>query len=310
MTLALNLISGLGLVFVGVITYWAMTREQPTGPLRLVVGVVSVRGNYREHNEDNYFVPGRKPVQPDCADESDQTPALTLGPSNLFLVADGMGGQDAGETASLMAVELIPKALAERLAQEMTEPRQIQEAIRAGVADVNSEILGHSGLATEYSHMGTTVVLAQFREDRVFVAGLGDSRAYLLRGGRLEQLTRDHTLADALFRSGTITREELPTHKFRNILCLYLGGKDAQNGPEEVRMIDLRPGDRFLLASDGLTGVVADESLGRILGSIDDPQKAATALKDLALENESKDNVTCLVIHAVPDRIANGHHSR
>ena len=152
---------------------------------------------------------------------------MTLEPSNLFIVADGMGGQQAGEQASLMAVELIPKAIARRLTAEQKESRQIQEAIREAVAEVNQEILGSSGAFTEFSNMGTTVVLAQFRNDRVYVAGIGDSRAYRLRDGKLEQLTKDHSLADALLDAGTITREELPTHKFKNVLYLYLGSKDA-----------------------------------------------------------------------------------
>jgi serine/threonine protein phosphatase PrpC len=154
---------------------------------------------------------------------------------------------------------------------------------------------------TEYSNMGTTMVLAQFRQDRVYVAGIGDSRAYRLRDTHLEQLTKDHSLADALLDAGTITREELPTHKFKNVLYLYLGSKDARSGPEDFRVLDVRPGDRFLLASDGLTGVVPDGELARILGTVNDPQQAAVMLKDLALHNDSKDNVTCLIIHVVSE---------
>ena len=270
------------------------------GQLKLRVGVVSVRGNYREHNEDNFFVPGRRSVRHDSGSESNsEMPALTLEPSNLFIVADGMGGQQAGEQASLMAVELIPRAIARRLSADEKEPRRIKDAIRDAVADVNQEILGSSGAIHEYSNMGTTVVHAQFRFDRVYVAGIGDSRAYRLRDGRLEQLTKDHSLADALLDAGTITPDELPNHKFKNVLYLYLGSKDARGGPEDVRELDVRPGDRLLMASDGLTGVVSDKDLQRILGTVDDPQKAARDLKNLALANDSKDNVTCLIIHAV-----------
>jgi protein phosphatase len=270
------------------------------GELKLKVGVVSVRGNYREHNEDNFYVPGRRSVKHDSGSESNsEMPALTLEPSTLFIVADGMGGQQAGEQASLMAVELIPKAISRRLSPDEKDPNRIKEAIRDAIAEVNQEILGSSGAVNEFSNMGTTVVLAQFRFDRVFVAGIGDSRAYRLRDGRLEQLTKDHSLADALLDAGTITPEELPTHKFKNVLYLYLGSKDARGGPEDVRMLDVRPGDRLLMASDGLTGVVADKDLARILGTVDDPQMAAVELKNMALANDSKDNVTCLIIHAV-----------
>ena len=147
-------------------------------------------------------------------------PSLTLEPSNLFIVADGMGGQQAGEQASLMAVELIPSAIARRLPPDEKEPSRIKDAIQDAVADVNQEILGSSGAMTEFSNMGTTVVLAQFRFDRVFVAGIGDSRAYRLRDGRLEQLTKDHSLADALLDAGTITAEELPTTNSRTC-CIF-----------------------------------------------------------------------------------------
>jgi len=270
------------------------------GELKLKVGVVSVKGNYREHNEDNFYVPGRRSVRHDSGSESNsEMPTLTLEPSNLFIVADGMGGQQAGEQASLMAVEMIPRAIARRLSPDEKEPNRIKEAIRDAVAEVNQEILGSSGAIHEYSNMGTTVVLMQFRFDRVFVAGIGDSRAYRLRDGRMEQLTKDHSLADALLDAGTITPAELPSHKFKNVLYLYLGSKDARGGPEDVRVLDVRPGDRLLMASDGLTGVVSDKELARVLGTVDDPQKAATELKNMALANDSKDNVTCLIIHAV-----------
>jgi protein phosphatase len=269
------------------------------GQLKLKVGVVSVRGNYRDHNEDNFYVPGRRPVRADLSDGSAEVPAVTLEPENLFIVADGMGGQQAGEKASLMAVELIPRAIAKRLPAEEREPRLIQESIREAVAEVNSEILGSSGLVTEYSNMGTTVVLAQFRNDRVFVAGIGDSRAYRFRDNKLEQLTEDHSLADALLRAGTITKEEVLTHKFKNVLYNYLGSRDARSGPDDFRILDVRPGDRFLLASDGLTGVVPDEELIKVLSTVSDPQQAAVMLKDMALDNDSKDNVTCLIINVV-----------
>jgi protein phosphatase len=272
------------------------------GELKLRAGVVSVRGNYRDHNEDNFYVPGRRSVRHDSGHESStNVSALTLEPSNLFIVADGMGGQQAGEQASLMAIELTPKAIARRLTAEEKESNRIKETIRDALAEVNQEILGSSGAVTEFSNMGTTVVLAQFLNDRVYVAGIGDSRAYRLRDARLEQLTKDHSLADALLDAGTITAEELPTHKFKNVLYLYLGSKDARGGPEDVRVLDVRPGDRFLMATDGLTGVVPDSDLAKVLGTIDDPQQAARILVDMALANDSKDNVTCLIIHAVSE---------
>ena len=107
-----------------------------------------------------------------------------------------------------------------------SDDRQIQpHAIKDAVAAANQEILGLSGVQTEFNNMGTTVVLALFRNNRVYVAGIGDSRGYRFRDGRIEQLTKDHSLAQALLEAGTITAEELPNHKF-NITCstLYLSG--------------------------------------------------------------------------------------
>jgi protein phosphatase len=304
-----------------------VTAEYPTpslltlvpGVLLLKYGVVSTVGNYREQNEDNYYVPGRTPGRgsdastlierapsfgggpgpngPSMPGGAGQIPATPQDQPAVFLVADGMGGQQAGEEASRMAIEIIPKEVARRLAADESDTKATQAAIRDAVATANQEILGSSGAVTEFSNMGTTVVLALFRHDRVFVAGIGDSRAYRLRGGHLERLTKDHSLADALLEAGTITTEELPNHKFKNVLYLYLGSKDARGGPEDVRVLDVQPGDRFLLASDGLTGVVADDDLTRILSGNDDPQRAARALTEQALTNDSKDNITSLVIH-------------
>jgi protein phosphatase len=278
------------------------------GGHKLRVGVVTTTGNVREHNEDNFFVPGMRAGGPAPSASSDEfatgghlvprpelDPILN-GPAGLFLVADGMGGQLAGEKASEMAVDIIPAELRRRLGGN-DDDKAILRAIRDGVAEANQEILAQSHLVTEYANMGTTVVLLLFRGDRAFVAGIGDSRAYRLRDEQIERLTKDHSLADALVGAGTIRPDEAENHKFKNVLYLYLGSKDARDGPEEIRSLDVRPGDRYLLASDGLTGVVRDDVIARMLQEIEDPQRAAQALVNRALENRSKDNITCVVIH-------------
>ena len=216
----------------------------------------------------------------------------------VFIVADGMGGQQAGEKASQMAVELIPRELAKRIESD-ADDKSSQRAIREAVAATNQEILALSHLGADYANMGTTVVIAWFHNSRVYVAGIGDSRAYRLRDGKIEQLTRDHSLANALGEAGTIRPDEVENHKFKHVLYLYLGSKDARDGPEEVKALDTRPGDQFLLASDGLTGVVRDELITEVLRTCDDPQRAAELLIQRALENRSKDNITCVVIQVV-----------
>lgn len=290
------------------------TEEFPTaslltlvsGSLKLKVGVVSTVGNHREHNEDNFYVPGRRSVRADRPSDaqSGEHATATLDPQNgdpVFIVADGMGGQLAGEHASAMAIDIIPRAIERRLPVDEAEAKTTQGAIREAIAEANQEILGCSGAVSDYANMGTTVVLALFRNRTAYVAGIGDSRAYRLRDGRIERLTKDHSLADALLEAGTITEEELAHHKYKNVLYLYLGCKDARSGPEDVRVLDVRPGDRFLLASDGLTGVVSDDDLTHVLETVADPQHAAQALVDRALANDSKDNITTLVIHVVSE---------
>ena len=274
---------------------------RPAGvEIRLKVGVVSTVGNYREHNEDNFYLPtidGR--AMGGGVGHRDACLDVAVGEAShkLFVVADGMGGQLAGEKASQMAVDIIPKELARRLGPSEADDKAILRAIRDSVAAANQEIIGLSVVQTELNGMGTTVVLALFRGDQVYFAGIGDSRAYRVRDGRIEQLTTDHSLAQALLEAGTITAEELPNHKFNHVLYNYLGSKDARGGPEDIRTSEFRAGDRFLLASDGLTGVVGDQVLAERVAATDDPQESARSLIKLALDNHSKDNITCLVIH-------------
>ncbi len=268
----------------------------------LRAGVASTVGTVREHNEDNFFLPDRHNGGGRGGDgDHRQASEYRVAPDELytFLVADGMGGQLAGEKASQMAVELIPAELARRIGPGEEDDEVVQRAIRDAVAAANQEILGLSHIQTEFSNMGTTVVLALLRNNRAYLAGIGDSRAYRIRDGRIEQLTRDHSLADALGEAGTISKDEVQNHKFKHILYLYLGSKDARGGPDEVRVAEVHAGDRFLLASDGLTGVVEDDEVARIVAGGDDPLATASLLVDRALENQSKDNVTCMVIHAL-----------
>lgn len=273
---------------------------------QLRVGVVSTRGDVREHNEDNYYVPGvpslrNAPPEPGSVSSlgpTDDYPLPAVGPPGLFIVADGMGGQLAGERASQMAVEILPVEIQRRLTDE-ADDRGIQIALRDSVGRANEEILAQSHLQPDYASMGTTVVLALFRRGKAFVSGIGDSRVYHLHDGRLVQLTRDHSLANALSEAGTIRPEEVETHKFKHVLYLYLGSKDVGEGPEEVRVVEYRVGDQFLLASDGLTGVVRDDQIAEILRTHEDPQRAAQQLINQALANRSKDNITCVVVKVV-----------
>lgn len=211
--------------------------------------------------------------------------------NHLFLVADGMGGQDLGEQASGLAAEIIPRVVQEGLAAHADAGKAVQKAL----AEANEAII-HAGRNQPVGRkMGTTAVLALQCADQVFVAGLGDSRAYLIRGGQVEQLTVDHSVAQALVASGALTPEEARHSPWQHVLHKFLGCAGMAEGAD-VRPFAPQAGDRLLLASDGLTNHVTDEDLVQGSRTWPDPQDWADHLVNLALDRGSRDNVTCVVV--------------
>lgn len=250
--------------------------------VRLKIGKCSLLGNYRENNED--------------AVDVKETKDLTVA-----IVADGMGGQAAGEKASQMATEIIPREIGSQV-ESATSGDDIRKIFRKSIVQANEEIISLGQLDRDYRNMGTTVVgiswVPKFRDDCLFVTGVGDSRAYLLRDGKIDQLTIDHSLAQALVEAGTITPEEAKEHRFKNVLWKYLGSKEVGEGPE-VKTIFVRPGDRILLCSDGLCGVVPDERVAQAMLEHAETQSCSEALCQLALDLGSRDNVSCIVLDVV-----------
>jgi protein phosphatase len=210
---------------------------------------------------------------------------------HVFLVADGMGGQDCGEKASGLAAEIIPRIVTDRLAAHEDAGQAVQKAL----AEANQAIIDAGQAQAAGRRMGTTAVLAVQQADQVFVAGLGDSRAYLVRGDRVEQLTLDHTVADALERNGTLTHDQARNSPWRNVLYKYLGCAEMTEGAE-VHPFTPQAGDRLVLGSDGLTNFVSHDDLREGAARFPDPQEWADHLVALALERGSKDNVTCVVV--------------
>jgi protein phosphatase len=251
--------------------------------LALNVGKCTLLGNYRENNED--------------AIDVKQFPEMTI-----CLVADGMGGQAYGEVASKRAIEVVPRELRKNLTAGAA-PDQVREVIRKAVLQANEEILTIAALDRDLKNMGTTVVLALWRRGpEMFLANLGDSRAYLIRDGQIQQLTVDHSLAQALVENKTISAEEAKGHRFRNYLWKYLGckEKDMGEGPD-IKSIHIQAGDRLLLCTDGMTGPVPDEQILEFIQAHPDAQECADGLGQLALDMGSRDNVSCIVI-AVADQ--------
>jgi serine/threonine protein phosphatase PrpC len=210
---------------------------------------------------------------------------------NLFLVADGMGGQDLGEQASSMAAQIIPRAVQRGLdAQEAPG-----EAVQRALAEANQAIIHAGRHQAPGRRMGTTAVVAVQKDDQVYVASIGDSRAYLIRGDRVDQLTVDHSVAKALELSGTLTPEQARDSPWQHVLYKFLGCAEMTDGAD-VRPFAPQAGDRLLLASDGLTNHVSDDDLRDQVKRHRDPQALADSLVQLALKSGSKDNVTCVVV--------------
>jgi protein phosphatase len=209
----------------------------------------------------------------------------------LFLVADGMGGQEAGEQASGMAAEIIPRTV-----QRCLDAREAPgDAVQRALAEANQAIVHASRHQPMSRRMGTTAVVAVQKDDQVYVAGVGDSRAYLVRGDRVDQLTVDHSVASALVLSGTLTPEEAKHSPWQHVLYKFLGCAEMTDGAD-VRPFAPQVGDRLLLASDGLTNFVTEEDLREGPRRFPDPQAWADHLVQLALQRGSNDNVTCVVV--------------
>jgi protein phosphatase len=236
-------------------------------------GCLSITGNFRENNEDNSHV---DPQQ------------------RFFLVADGMGGQSAGERASSLAMEIIPKKL-ETLDFRKADSEQTVRLIDEAVSQANFEIMALGELDSKLHNMGTTLTFLVQAGGTCFVGGVGDSRTYLLRDGKLQLLTTDHSLTQALLDSGTLTPEEAATHRYRNVLYRYLGTKEGGTGTNPKQVVT-QPGDRWLMCSDGVTGGVSDDELRSLMGQGHDPQAIAENVVRAAEAGGSKDNITCLVV--------------
>lgn len=231
----------------------------------MYVGIQSHVGHVRSNNEDAYFV--RPP---------------------LLAVADGMGGHDAGEVASATAVATLA-----RCTWNEASPEELSTALLNSVKAAQRKIEAVSTEDASLRGMGTTLTAAFFGGEHIHIAHIGDSRAYLWRGGALRLLTTDHSVAGELVRAGQLDEKDAARHPQRHVLTRAV----TAGVPPEVDMIrtERRPDDTLLLCTDGLNAHVADEEIAAVLASRRDPQVAADELVRLALERGGSDNVTVIV---------------
>jgi protein phosphatase len=210
----------------------------------------------------------------------------------LFIVADGMGGHAAGEVASEMAVETLAREL-QVMPDEQDDSRQAR--IAAALKLANRTIHERTVQETEKHGMGTTVSAMILKDGRYFIGQVGDSRVYLLREGELRQLTKDHSYVQEQVDAGVLTPEQARYHPYSNVITRCVGaGSEVQ---PDTLVGDVKAGDVFLLATDGLTGMVDDRRLFRLLSSRATPQRVVEALIAEANGRGGLDNITAIVIH-------------
>jgi protein phosphatase len=237
--------------------------------MQLRVARETDRGPVRPNNEDSY---------------------LTKPP--LVAVADGVGGHNAGEVASALAVDVLEEWIA-------TLERDGGEKLRDAASDAHRRIYARAQQETELHGMATTLTAAWIDRGKCTIAHVGDSRAYLLRDGDLRQLTEDHSWVAQMVRDGRITPEEAYEHPWRNYVVQALGGQP--DVAIEMLRVDLQTGDRILLASDGLTDVVRPDVLSEVLTSNDDAEVACRILVERAKNEGATDNITVVLVDVTED---------
>ncbi|AHH96669.1 hypothetical protein GCM10010174_40210 [Kutzneria viridogrisea] len=209
---------------------------------------------------------------------------------HLLAIADGMGGHAAGEVASKVVIEALTPLDGQDPGEDLVGA--LREAMRAGNRGIAEQVAADP----ELEGMGTTLTGILFAGDRLGLINVGDSRTYLVRDQTLSQITRDQTFVQSLVDEGKITEEEAQHHPLRSLILHALTGQDDVEPALSVR--EAKPGDRYLLCSDGLSDVVVDAEIAEAL-SILDPQAAADRLIELALRAGGPDNVTVIVADVV-----------
>src|SRR5450631_1675657 len=215
--------------------------------------------------------------------------AVYAGP-RLVAVADGMGGHAAGDVASAVTIATLAPL------DDDDPPSDLLGVLEQSIRQANDQLRQMMDSDAELDGMGTTLTALLWSGTRLALAHIGDSRAYLLRDGELTQITQDHTLVQHLVDQGQLDEADIPTHPQRSVILRVLNGRSDAEADLSIR--EARAGDRYLLCSDGLSGVVSKETLRTTL-AIPDPDQAVDALVDLALRGGGPDNVTCVVCDVV-----------
>ncbi len=266
---------------------------------------ITDKGRVRSSNEDQFLIAElTKTMRIWQASAVDQTAQFGDERGHLFLVADGMGGHQGGEEASALAVLAIQEFTLNTL-KWFFEPNQ-QDAQRVlgqfhtALREADRRVRAQAAEHLELRGMGTTMTMAYHLNAQLCIVHVGDSRAYLYRGGDLVQLTRDHTLMADLLRSGSIQPADVAKHRFRHVITNVVGGTDAGVNVEAHAMA-VEAGDRLLICSDGLTEMVTDDVIAAALGAEPDPERTCRTLLAQANDAGGRDNITLLIVRFDPE---------
>jgi PPM family protein phosphatase len=250
---------------------------RPPVPLSIELSAAVDPGRARSNNEDSVAL------------DSDVA---------LAVLADGMGGYNAGEVASNMATSFIRTELGRwlREAQSHASDAEVRRAMDICVDNANRAIFNAANSNPQYAGMGTTLVVAVVRENRLLVGHVGDSRAYRLRAGRLQQITRDHSLLQEQIDAGLITPEQAAFSANKNLVTRAVGVEDTVL--LETHQHEVQPGDMYLMCSDGLSDMLDDASIGQLLQAHDSLTAACQGLIDAANDAGGKDNISVVLARA------------
>lgn len=240
----------------------------------LQVGFRTNKGRVRTHNEDACFIIPEK---------------------NVYMVADGVGGNSGGEIASRTAIYEITQHIYDKVLSEEASAIEVRDYLADALERANNAIKNKSEGIDERNSMATTIVLCCIRGKYAYFAHLGDSRAYIIRGSQMLQITQDHTYVNALVKAGMITEEEALTHEKRHMITRALGTEEAIR--PDYEQVEIMADDRIILCTDGLFGEVSDQEIAKVAG--DDSLsmgQVCERLVDMANQAGGEDNITVVCL--------------
>ena len=274
--------------------------KPPAVSLQVEFGALSHPGKVRSNNEDHYIIlklsRTMQPLYTNVPENELAAPFEEIGYG--MVVADGMGGQAGGELASRSAIQILLNLTARApkwiLNMDEEEAQELMELSAKYFQRVDSEITDKAKAEPGLAGMGTTLTAAYSIGASAFIMNVGDSRAYLFRDGKLYQLTRDQTVAQALADVGQISPGDIANHPLRHVLTNAVGSRGG-NVSVDIQQIQLGDGDCLMLCSDGLTEMVDDQTITEVMSRISAPADCCQELVNLALQNGGRDNVTVLI---------------